>query len=56
MTEELLTVRECAKLFKVTERTIRRWIEIGELPSRKIVGTIRIRRQDAEKLCEKEDR
>jgi excisionase family DNA binding protein len=30
--EELLTVREVAKLFRVTEQTVYAWVKSGKLP------------------------
>jgi excisionase family DNA binding protein len=32
-TDELLTLKQCAEIAKVSERTIRRWIKAGELPA-----------------------
>lgn len=43
--KELLRVDEVAAFFSVTERTIRLWIEHGNLAAEKIVGTIRITRE-----------
>lgn len=47
---DLFTVAEAADLAKVHEITIRREIECGALPARKIAGgVVRISREDLEK-------
>jgi len=43
--KELLRVNEVAAFFSVTERTVRLWIEHGDLTAEKIVGTVRIPRE-----------
>ena len=44
--EAYLTIQETAGLLKVSERTVRRWIEKGELAALKIGRAVRIRQQD----------
>lgn len=44
MVDELLTLREAARLLKVHERTVRRWITSGQLSAMRIGRTVRIRR------------
>ena len=45
--EELLTIRDVVKEFDVNEKTVRRWIQSGELnATRDIVGRYRISRTD----------
>ena len=44
------TIKETAIIFKVSEMTIRRWIESGKLKAVKIVGTVRINEEEIEKL------
>lgn len=46
----MLTVEQAAKHFKVTTRTIRRWIKSGELRSSKIGGVIRISEEEIKRL------
>jgi excisionase family DNA binding protein len=44
--DEFLTIAEVAERMKVTERTVRRWIEAGLLRAHKIVGCVRISHRD----------
>jgi excisionase family DNA binding protein len=47
--EELLTIRDVVKELDVNEKTVRRWIQSGELVAiRDIVGRYRISRTDLE--------
>ena len=47
--EELLTIRDVVKEFDVNEKTVRRWIQSGELnATRDVVGRYRIARADLE--------
>lgn len=39
---ELLTVDDVARRFRVTRGTVRRWVSSGELPASRIGRTIRI--------------
>ena len=45
-----LRVREIADLLGVSERTVRRWIAIGTLPSNKIGGARFVAKADLERL------
>lgn len=38
MSEEWFTVAEVARLARVSERTVYRWIDVGALPSTKLSG------------------
>lgn len=52
--EELLTIRDVVKEFDVNEKTVRRWIQSGELhATRDIVGRYRISRIDLEDFRQK---
>lgn len=42
----MLTIEEVAKLLKVTDRTVRRWIDDGKLKALKIGGVIRVTEED----------
>lgn len=44
--EPLLTIPEVADVLKVSEKTIRRWIEAAELPAAKLGMQWRIRPRD----------
>jgi len=49
-----LTIRQAAQLLQVTERTIQRWITIGQLPAHRVgVRCVRIRNADVEKLIQR---
>ena len=50
MDEEYLTLEECASILKVSDRTIRRWINKGSLPALKIEKTIRVLKSDLDRL------
>ncbi len=41
-----LTVKDVAELFQVTERTVRNWIERGDLPVHRFGGVTRISPQN----------
>jgi excisionase family DNA binding protein len=48
---ELLSVSDAARLFKVSEGTIRRWVHLGKLPALQIGGgVIRIPAPNVEAL------
>lgn len=54
-TEGWLTVEEVAKLFRVAEETVRRWIRAGELPVLDLGGRkggYRIKRADLDGFIE----
>jgi excisionase family DNA binding protein len=44
----LFTVAEVAELLRVAGRTVRRWIEAGDLTSHKLGGAVRISEPDLE--------
>ena len=50
--DEYLTIREVRDLLKVSDRTVRRWIERGNLPALKIGRSVRIRRADIDRPAE----
>ena len=51
MTEELITVEDAARIFKVRRETIRRYIKNGHLPAVTLPGgDYRIRVEDIQKL------
>lgn len=50
--DEILTVEEVAKLFKVSTATVRRWCALGHLPGFKIGRAWRIWRDSLEQLRE----
>lgn len=50
MAQEYLTLEECASILKVSDRTIRRWINKGSLPALKIEKTIRVLKSDLDRL------
>jgi len=49
---KLYTVQEVAKLLRVTDSTVRRWLKNGDLPRVKLGHVIRIRPGDLEKFIE----
>ena len=55
-TSALLTQREVAEYFHVTQRTVRRWVATGKLPAVTTPGgTQRYRRADIEALTATQD-
>ena len=46
MEPEFFTIDEVANSLKVSSRTIRRWIDCGELAAHKLGASVRISRQD----------
>ena len=42
----LLTVEDVARVCRVNQRTVRRWIGKGELPVHRLVGSLRISEED----------
>lgn len=50
--DEVLTTREVARLLKVTQRSVYRWIVAGVLPAAKFGGRWRIKRADVERFWE----
>lgn len=54
--EEYLTPIEIAKQLKITERTVYRWLDAGDLRGVKLGRVWRVRRNDLEKfLTEREN-
>lgn len=50
--DELLTINEVAGMMKVSPRTVRRWVEAGELRVIRLPGrTIRFRLDDVQALA-----
>jgi excisionase family DNA binding protein len=48
---ELLTTAEVAKLLRVSQSTVQRWISLGQLPAIRLPsGGFRIRREAVERL------
>ena len=45
-TKPLLTVSEVAEVCRVSPRTVRRWIERGELPAHRLGRQLRISEKD----------
>ena len=45
-TKPLLTVSEVAEICRVADRTVRRWIERGELPAHRLGRQLRISEKD----------
>jgi excisionase family DNA binding protein len=50
--EELLTVAEAAKIFRVTLQTIRNWIQWGKLPALRVGRRFLVRREHVEALLD----
>jgi len=50
MIEEYLTLEECASILKVSDRTLRRWINKGILPALKVEKTIRVLKSELDRL------
>jgi excisionase family DNA binding protein len=50
--EEVLTVKQVAEYFHVTEKTIYKLSQSGELPGFKVGGSWRFKRSDIEKWIE----
>ena len=48
----IYTVKEVAEEFKVTERTVRRWIEEGKIKRAINIGAVRIPTEEVLKLRE----
>jgi excisionase family DNA binding protein len=55
--ENLLTLSEVCQLLRISERTARRWVADGSLPSVKLHGQrIRVREHEARRLLEDDPR
>ncbi len=50
--DELLTVAEVAKIFRVTLQTIRNWIEWGKLPAVRVGRQFLVRREHIDALLD----
>ena len=51
---ELLTTAEVARMLRVAQSTVQRWVQLGQLSAIRLPsGGIRIRRIDVEKLLER---
>jgi excisionase family DNA binding protein len=50
--DALLTVRQCAKLIGVSERTIANWVSSKKLPAFKVGHVIRFRREAVQAFIE----
>ena len=48
---EYLTVKEVAALFRISTKTVRRWIEAGNLPATRLGRDWRIARTDLKALA-----
>jgi excisionase family DNA binding protein len=51
--EEFLTISEVAERLKVNERTVRRWIESGDLKAHKIGNCVRISLADLHEFLDR---
>ncbi len=56
MPEDILTIREVAEYLKVTERTLYRLVQEGQLPAFKVGNSWRFRRDDLERWISKQAR
>jgi excisionase family DNA binding protein len=54
MTEEVYTIAEVAKKLRVSEATVRRMIDAGELQAFKVHNQWRIRREELERIMKGE--
>jgi len=52
MTERYYTVEELARMFAWSEGHVRNMIHIGKIPAVKVLGSIRIRAEDIEKIVQ----
>jgi excisionase family DNA binding protein len=50
LSDELFTVREVAAILKLSEQTIRNWIDAGCLPALRIGRRVRIRRDVLQRI------
>lgn len=50
MTERYYTVDELAKMFAWSEGHVRNMIHIGKIPAVKVLGSVRIKAEDVEKI------
>lgn len=54
MEEEILTIEEAAKLLKVSEATIRRWVKNGKLVAFRAGREYRLKKEDINKLFKRQ--
>lgn len=52
--EQILTLQETARLLKVSQATLRRWIKSGQIPAFRIGRAFRVRLADIEKKFKKQ--
>lgn len=52
--DQILTLQETAKMLKVSEATLRRWIRTGKIPAFRAGRSFRIRLLDIEKRFKKQ--
>jgi excisionase family DNA binding protein len=52
--EQILTLQETAKLLKVSQATLRRWIKSGQIPAFRVGRAFRVRLADIEKKFKKQ--
>jgi len=51
MPDELLTTAEAAQMLRVSQKTIARWVRLGQLPGVRLPsGQLRIKRAEVDKL------
>jgi len=50
MSDKLYTINEVADILKVNKMTVYQWIYKGKLPSIKVMGVVRIKGEDLERL------
>ena len=53
MKDEMLSVRDVSKLFKVHEWTVYNWVKQGQIPYIRIGGTIRFQKSDIDAFIKK---
>lgn len=46
----MFTVKQVAETFKVTQRTVYRWISDGKLAAIKVCGSVRVLDEEVERL------
>jgi excisionase family DNA binding protein len=51
MSDDLLTTAEAARMLRVSQKTIGRWVRLGQLPAVRLPsGQFRIKRAEVERL------
>ena len=51
--DELLTRKDLAQIFKVSQQTVVRWEQVGRFPALRLGSRVRYRRQDVEAFITK---